>query len=412
MNWLNLLILLTLAAGHCELLAALLNRLHALRIRARWLRHIRHVEDACMAAFPFVLLYWIGVRGPRLLFDGRWSNLDPLWIAYLSVCAVGVVSLARSTLRWLTRRPPSLLESNHSATFDIAERLEKPPVGVGPFRFLTRLPGNESFLIEVSDKTFTLPRLPAEWDGMSILHVTDLHYNGTIDKPYFEEVFALAAEMPADLVVFTGDLLDEKELVQWIPDTLGRLDAPLGKFFILGNHDWYVGAGRIRRALGELGWIDVAGRTETIECRGRALAIAGSERPWMGSQPDDLAETGHDAFRVLLSHTPDNLRWAQRQRVDLMLSGHNHGGQVVLPVLGPIFSPSRFGVKYAGGAFHEPPTLLYVSRGVSGDHPLRWNCKPEVTRLILRAPVPTDRTGALQTASTDAREPAPLAIHR
>ena len=67
-----------------------------------------------------------------------------------------------------------------------------------------------------------------------------------------------------------------------------------------------------------------------------------------------------------------------------MLSGHNHGGQIVLPVLGPVYSPSRFGVKYAAGTFHEPPTLLHVSRGLSGRYPLRWNCLPEVTRIVLR----------------------------
>ncbi|MEX0717346.1 MAG: metallophosphoesterase [Planctomycetaceae bacterium] len=417
MNRLNLLILAILAAGHCELLAALLNRLHARRIQARWLRHIRHVEDACMAAFPFVVLWSIGLRGPRLLIDGSWSDLHPAWIAYLSLCAIGTVSLAVSTLRWWTRRPPPLLAENHSTTIDVAERLGRPPVGVGPFRFLTRLPGNESFLIEVSDKSYTLPRLPVEWDGLSILHVTDLHYNGTIDKAYFEEVFALAAEMPADLVVFTGDLLDEPHLAEWIPDTLGKLDAPLGKFFVLGNHDWYLDPAPIRRALDELGWIDVSSRTETIAHLGRTLAICGSERPWMGTQPDDLAAIGGDAFRLFLSHTPDNIGWAKRNGVDLMLSGHNHGGQVVLPILGPVFSPSKHGVRYAGGAFYEPPTLLYVSRGVSGDHPLRWNCKPELTRLILRAPTTTvfesqgvcDAARIIQGAAT-ADVPSPPAL--
>jgi predicted MPP superfamily phosphohydrolase len=71
--------------------------------------------------------------------------------------------------------------------------------------------------------------------------------------------------------------------------------------------------------------------------------------------------------------------------VDLMLSGHNHGGQVVLPIIGPVYAPSRFGVQYAGGVFWKDPTLLYVSRGISGQHPLRLNCPPELTKLILRA---------------------------
>jgi predicted MPP superfamily phosphohydrolase len=67
-----------------------------------------------------------------------------------------------------------------------------------------------------------------------------------------------------------------------------------------------------------------------------------------------------------------------------MLSGHNHGGQVILPVIGPVYAPSRYGVRYAGGCFWEPPTLLYVSRGVAGERALRWNCLPELTKLVLR----------------------------
>jgi hypothetical protein len=103
----------------------------------------------------------------------------------------------------------------------------------------------------------------------------------------------------------------------------------------------------------------------------------------MGAHPDFDA-AGEHAFRLLLSHTPDNFRWAQQHKVDLMLAGHNHGGQVRLPVLGPVFAPSACGVRYASGAFWEPPTLLYVSRGLSGEHPLRYRCLPELTALVLQ----------------------------
>ena len=69
-----------------------------------------------------------------------------------------------------------------------------------------------------------------------------------------------------------------------------------------------------------------------------------------------------------------------------MLSGHNHGGQIVLPVIGPVFAPSQYGVRYASGAFWSDPTLLYVSRGLSGRQPVRFNCPPELTRIILESP--------------------------
>ena len=103
----------------------------------------------------------------------------------------------------------------------------------------------------------------------------------------------------------------------------------------------------------------------------------------MGEHPD-FSGAPEDAFRLLLSHTPDHIHWARSQGIDLMLSGHNHGGQIVLPVVGPVYSPSRYGCKYSAGVFWEDPTLLYVSRGVSGRHPLRYNCLPEMTKLVLR----------------------------
>ena len=134
--------------------------------------------------------------------------------------------------------------------------------------------------------------------------------------------------------------------------------------------------------MSDIGWTDVAGKT--IEIENSPIVIGGSECPWMGTHPD-FSSAPDDAFRVLLSHTPDNLLWAKQQQVDLMLSGHNHGGQVVLPIIGPVYSPSVTGVKYAGGAFWSEPTLMYVSRGLAGRHALRLNCPPELTKLVLRA---------------------------
>jgi predicted MPP superfamily phosphohydrolase len=105
----------------------------------------------------------------------------------------------------------------------------------------------------------------------------------------------------------------------------------------------------------------------------------------MGSHPT-LDSVPADAFRILVSHTPDNIGWARRHRIDLMLSGHTHGGQVRLPILGPVYSPSNHGCRFSAGVFWMDPTLMYVSRGVSGKEPIRYNCPPEVTRLILKGP--------------------------
>lgn len=119
--------------------------------------------------------------------------------------------------------------------------------------------------------------------------------------------------------------------------------------------------------------------------------LAGDETPWIGQQPD-LANSAQSLFRILLSHTPDNIAWALNNQVDLMISGHTHGGQIRLPVLGPIHCPSRYGLQFSAGEFWLDPTLLHVSRGLSGREPIRYGCRPELTRLILRAPAADSTT--------------------
>jgi hypothetical protein len=278
---------------------------------------------------------------------------------------------------------PKAQVSNHSETVDIAAELGHRPIGPGPYQALARMPGNEQFLVEVSEKVYRLPRVPRAWDGLTILHLTDLHFIGTIDRAYFERALELGAAMKPDLIALTGDVLDNPELIDWLRPTLGRLHAPHGCYFVLGNHDREVDTPALRAELEALGWHDVAGRYLVQEIAGHPLVVAGSERPWMGSHPE-LASAPTDAFRLLLSHTPDNIRWARRHEIDLMLAGHNHGGQVRLPVVGPVYSPSHYGCRYASGAFWEETTLLYVSRGVAARHPIRWRCKPEITQLVLR----------------------------
>jgi len=153
---------------------------------------------------------------------------------------------------------------------------------------------------------------------------------------------------------------------------------------VLGNHDSWADVPRIRRQLEELGISNVGGRWLQTEVRGEPLIVIGNEMPWIGSLAD-LRDCPTDGFRLCLSHSPDQLPWAKKHGIDLMLAGHNHGGQIRFPVIGPIFVPSVYSRRYDGGLYHEPPTLLHVSRGLGGTHPLRWNCRPEVTRIVLSA---------------------------
>jgi predicted MPP superfamily phosphohydrolase len=187
-----------------------------------------------------------------------------------------------------------------------------------------------------------------------------------------------------DLIAFTGDLIDTKRHHRWIVPVLGRLRWRVAAFAILGNHDSWFEHALARRRLRRVGMRVLGNGWEQIEVRGEPLVVVGHEGPWFRPGPD-LGACPPDVFRLCLSHTPDNLPWARRNRIDLMLSGHNHGGQIRLPVVGSVFVPSRFGRRYDCGVFHEPPTLLHVTRGLGEEHPLRFNCRPEVTKLVLRA---------------------------
>lgn len=275
---------------------------------------------------------------------------------------------------------------------DVSRELGFRPAGTGPYESLLNIPGNEVFRLEVAAHEFALPNVPPEWDGLSILHLSDWHFSGTVALPYFEYVTRLCREMQPDLIVFTGDLLDRQELESWIPSTLGTLSAPLGRYFILGNHDWYLQPERIRERMREQGWIDLAGRSKVIEYKGKRLLLGGTEVPWMGKHPGDLDSSAD--FKLLLSHTPDHFSWGRRAGFDLVLAGHNHGGQIRFPGFGPVYCPSLYGCKYASGIFERNGTLLYVSRGLSGRHPLRINCLPEITRIVLRIGEPRVRRPA------------------
>lgn len=389
--WMNLPWLTWLVLGNTALCVALINRLHALNLHEKRLKQLRHGHDLLLCAFPIALFVLAGITTSPWADSTVWHRLPMLVLLYASVCSVASLAVLGVFVLRLLRRLPRQQIALRSRRYDIAEQLGYRPVGESSYKLLTWIPGNELLQLEISEKEFALPRLPAAWDGLRVLHLSDLHLIGCPDLPYYERVIELACELRPDLVVFTGDLLDRQELQAWLTPTLGRISSPpsspppsLGCYFILGNHDAnFTEPDQTRKWLINLGWQDVAGRSVVVRHADSELVICGSETPWMGQQPS-LSETPTDAFRLLLSHTPDNLHWARGQEIDLMLSGHNHGGQVRLPGFGPVFSPSIHGGEYAAGTFWEVPTLLHVSRGIGAQHPLRWNCPPEVSLLILR----------------------------
>ena len=399
MSWLFTGVVLVCSLGFAKLSVSALNWWFARRMTKQIVVAAHAANIGLILGYPLLLTFGPGSSQCRQWIEGHIESIPFLCWLLLATGAVGGCLLIAATVEFQLYAPPACQIGCEATRVDLRQRCgaawRDMLVGPGPMRRIALLPGNQQFTIEVSTKTYSLPRLPAEWDGLSLVHLSDLHLRGAVSRAYFEAVCEEAAALKPDLFVFTGDLLDDMKLLEWLPTTLGKLSAPRGQFFILGNHDWYLDAPAIRRELERLGWTDLAGRCVSLtQPAAPPIVLCGDETPWMGTHPDvsraepaDSSVGRAEAFRILLSHTPDNIGWARQQQIDLMLSGHTHGGQIRLPVLGPVYSPSRAGCRYSAGVFWLDPTLLYVSRGISGREPIRYNCPPELTELVLRCPV-------------------------
>jgi predicted MPP superfamily phosphohydrolase len=370
------------AVGHVALCTVVLNCLYA-RPWPRPLLHQIRFWLAILAASVPIASAFLFPAGPPSFEPGNWRT----WLlTYLYLCAaIGFIVFPLITLYRLLRKHPQALLTNHTRHLDVAAELGFKPAGHGKYRALCHFPGNEVFKVDIAERTFCLPRLPEAWDGLTILHLSDLHLCGSPDKAYYQYVMDLCGSPEPDILAVTGDVVDSHKHHRWVVPVLGRLRWKLAAFAVLGNHDYWHDPNLVRRRLRKLGIRVLGNGWEELPVHGQSLVVIGNETPWFQPGPD-LAGCPAGVFRLCLSHTPDNLPWGRANGIDLMLAGHNHGGQIRLPGIGSIFVPSRYSRKYDCGIFHEPPTLLHVSRGLSGQQPLRYNCRPEVTRIVLRSP--------------------------
>jgi predicted MPP superfamily phosphohydrolase len=373
---LALLLFAAACLGHLTLMVASHNWWYGQPLSKR-VGDVLHLLHGFLTVAGFVLLWrFVGWDLTRL-FEQR------ILAGYVAICWLcAFVDFPSNLLsRWVRSRPAALLRSQ-SRVLDVTKELGYPPVGCGKRGFLTRLPGNEVFQVELSERTLCLPRLPAAWDGLTVLHLSDIHLCGVPGREFFQFVMDRCAAWEPDLVALTGDLVDSWHHHRWLLPLLGRLRWRVAALAILGNHDYYFDPPQLRRRLQRVGMHYLGNGWRQLEVRGEPLVAIGHEGPWVKPGPD-LSDCPAGPFRLCLSHTPDNIRWARRHHIDLMLSGHVHGGQIRVPVVGSILVPSRYGRRYDCGTFDEPPTLLHVSRGLSGEHPLRYGCKPEATLLTL-----------------------------
>jgi predicted MPP superfamily phosphohydrolase len=367
--------------GHALLWVSLVNRLHAIALPRKLMDALTLLCGAGVTLIPLAV-GWALVYGGDLMQGAAWC--------YTLVCAVaGLLGLGHRVYVHAHRERLGALLNNHTVQHQVANLHGDALTAPGIPTWLSRIPGNQVLTITVHEKELAIPHLKSGPAGLRIAHLSDLHMSGRIAKAYFEAVVEQTNRAEPDMVAITGDIVEHPRCFEWIPDTLGRLCAPGGIYYVLGNHDKKVDVARLHAALADCGLIHVGGRWLETTVRNVPLVLAGNELPWFGPAAAMSTCPPHDAnglpLRVTLAHSPDQFNWAQANDVDLVLAGHNHGGQVCLPVVGAILAPSKHGVRYAAGAFRSGNTVLHVSRGTASHTPLRINCPPEVAVLVLRA---------------------------
>ena len=248
----------------------------------------------------------------------------------------------------------------------------------------------ERYRFQVNRYEVPVVDLPPEFEGFTIAHLTDLHYGFLMPLTVVRYLIRKANALEKDMIVCTGDYVHEHGQTGQIDSVwpeLIKLRAKDGVYSVLGNHDHWADTSK------SLYWLRASGQ----DVRHRAVSIRrGPAQIWIGGAGDLWEDDpGIDrAFepvppgevKILLAHNPDTVDTAYRRRLSLVISGHTHGGQVVLPVWGAPILPVR-NKRYSSGLIHTTKTTLFISRGLGwAILPVRLNCLPEIALLKLVRP--------------------------
>ena len=251
--------------------------------------------------------------------------------------------------------------------------------------------------LEVTDVKLKLPRLPKSFSGFRLVQISDLHFGGWMNAERLEEVFSAISSLAPDLLAITGDLTfghsrrSQQEDQERYDELIRVLSIHTGKYLTVGangNHDYWVDPTVMQGIFQQGGVVDLNNAVHILKSGGEALFFAGVDNVWYGHDRLDLvqAQIQGDLCAILLAHEPDFADTSALDgRFDLQISGHSHGGQIVLPFLGPPVLP-RLGKKYPQGLYRVGDMFQYTNRGVGMIPPyIRFNCRPEITVFTLES---------------------------
>lgn len=305
------------------------------------------------------------------------------WVAYLWMGAFGLMLtsvLVTDVLRWaVTSGYPSLAAPAGVAQAWAMVAVTVPGVALGLYRARNPV---------VERQTVAVKQLAEGLNGLKLVQLTDVHIGETLDRAFLASVVAKVNALNPDVVVITGDLVDAPvAALQGELDPLKDVVAPLGRYYVTGNHEYYHGGRAWELELARLGWTVLRNEHRILERGGARLAIAGipdleARRLDPHHRPDvtkALAGVPSEVPRVLLAHQPRASALVGDERVDLQLSGHTHGGQIF-----PFMFFVRLQQPVVAGLHQLGKVRVYTSRGTGyWGPPVRIGAPPEITELIL-----------------------------
>jgi uncharacterized protein len=255
----------------------------------------------------------------------------------------------------------------------------------------------ETSTIVTETVDFRLPRLGAEFNGFRVGQISDLHFRPYTGEREISAAVKAVNDARPDVIVLTGDYVTSTWLfhlgrrtadgIEDCAHILKELHAPFGVYAILGNHDWGTDPDRIADTLRMAGIRVLRNEAVALERGGARLWLAGADCAFFNHADLErtLAGVPEDEPVLLLAHEPDFADYAAFYPVDLQLSGHSHGGQIVAPGIGAPYLPPM-GRKYVRGRYKIRKMQLYTNRGIGvGGAPVRFNAPPEVTLARLYA---------------------------
>lgn len=242
----------------------------------------------------------------------------------------------------------------------------------------------EPYWIETQEVVIESPQIPSEFDGKKVVFLSDIHAGPFFDQKRVNDIVNQVNALHPDLILLGGDYVSgDSGYVNSTFESLSKLQAPLGVYAVLGNSDpqyatWKALNNSIITDIGNMGvWI---GNGTKIRVGG----VGDLSNDWQNQEAAVDTATPEN-FVMLVSHEPDYFPEVNKSKVDIVLSGHTHGGQITFFGIWAPFVPSKYGQKYRTGVVKEDNSTLIISNGVGTvGLPLRFFARPQIIVLKLK----------------------------